>query len=93
MEKAVVILKVMGIVVPVIGYALLARKLFRIFNRKSCEWLLVGSLLVNIIYGMQLFLFASLSAAPFYTALLISAFLVSVAFSATWAHNFLRNEF
>ena len=89
----IVILKFAGVIGPAVGYVLLMYKLLGKLKRRSCKWLLGGAFLVTIIYGVQIFFFASLLKAPFHTAWLFCGLLISLALSAVWIHTLLRNEF
>ena len=89
----IVILKFIGVIGPAVGYALLMYKFLGKLNKRSCKWLLGGALSAAIIYGMQIFLFASMFEAPFHTAWLVCGLLISIAAAATLLHFFFRNKF
>jgi len=88
-----VILKILGVIGPAIGYALLMHTFLERLNKKSCRWLLGGALLVAIIYGVQFYLFASMLESPFHTAWLVCGLLISIATSATLIHCLFFNKF
>jgi mannose/fructose/N-acetylgalactosamine-specific phosphotransferase system component IIC len=96
MENLLVFLKLIGVFGPVVGYAILIRRVVTTigtFNQESCGYFLLGALLACIIHVEQLLLVANLTTMPFYTSGLLGGTVISALVFAWLLYALLRNDF